>query len=281
MQEQVCKNCGNHFTGKFCNNCGEKVYNEHSKSFRHLFEEAFHFLTHLDSKFLKSVKLLLFRPGFLSVEFCRGVRKKYFKPISLFLIGVVLYLIFPLTQGLNMSFTSTVSHFRFNGMPVVERIAEKKMAGKNMSAEMVAAKYDSKSPKFAKILLFIILPLAGLSLQMLFYKRGKYYFDHFILGTELTTFFIYATFLIMSAFLKLSGIVYEYVSGKPYYYDDWVSGPIAILLLLAAWTSAIKRFYKVSTAHAFLKALLFLILFTIITFVIYRFILFLIVMLFI
>lgn len=281
MQEQVCKNCGNHFTGKFCNNCGEKVYDEHSKSFKHLFEEAFHFLTHLDGKFLKSVKLLLFRPGFLSAEFCRGVRKKYFKPVSLFLIGIVIYLIFPLTQGLNMSFTNTVNHFRFNGMTVVERIAEKKVANRNMTVEMVAEKYDSKSPKFAKILLFIILPLAGLALQVLFYKRGKYYFDHFILGTELTTFFIYTNFLIISALLKLYGIVYKYISSNPYYYDDWVSGPIAIVLLLAAWTSAFKRFYKVSAVHAFLKALLFLILFTIITFVIYRSILFLIVMLFI
>lgn len=281
MQEQVCKNCGNHFTGKFCNNCGEKVYDEHSKSFKHLFEEAFHFLTHLDSKFLKSVKLLLFRPGFLSTEFCRGVRKKYFKPVSLFLIGVILYLIFPLTQGLNMSFTNTINNFKFNGVTVVQGMAERKAANKNVPIEEIAAKYDSKSPKFAKILLFIILPLSGLALQMLFYKRRKYYFDHFILGTELTTFFIYANFLIISALLKLYGIVYEYISNKPYYYDDWVSGPIAIVILLAAWTSAIKRFYKVSTIHAFLKTLLFLILFTIITFVIYRFILFLIVMLFI
>ena len=27
----VCKNCGNHFQGKYCNLCGEKVYSEKEK----------------------------------------------------------------------------------------------------------------------------------------------------------------------------------------------------------------------------------------------------------
>src|ERR671913_130444 len=46
-----CKHCGNYFSGKYCNKCGEKVYTDHEKSIPHFFEEAFHFLTHLKAHF--------------------------------------------------------------------------------------------------------------------------------------------------------------------------------------------------------------------------------------
>jgi hypothetical protein len=36
-----CKNCGNSFAGKFCNNCGEKVYTDHDKSFAHILKRYF------------------------------------------------------------------------------------------------------------------------------------------------------------------------------------------------------------------------------------------------
>src|SRR5690349_21293596 len=104
MQDALiaCKNCGNQFTGKFCNNCGEKVYTEHDKTFAHFIEESFHFITHIDSKFLRTWWLVMTRPAVVSTDISQGVRKRYYKPINLFLIGVVLYLLFPFFPGLNM-----------------------------------------------------------------------------------------------------------------------------------------------------------------------------------
>jgi hypothetical protein len=55
MQDAIiCKNCGNQFLGKYCNECGEKVYTEHDKTFSHFLGETFHFITHWDSKILKA-----------------------------------------------------------------------------------------------------------------------------------------------------------------------------------------------------------------------------------
>src|SRR5688500_3391743 len=97
-----CKNCNHSFTGKYCNVCGEKVYSGHDKEIKHVFEEAFHFLTHFEGKFLTTIKTIFTNPGMLSLDYCNGIRKKYFKPISLFLMIVILYLLFPLFEGLNM-----------------------------------------------------------------------------------------------------------------------------------------------------------------------------------
>jgi len=163
--EPVCQNCGQPTPGKFCANCGEKVYTAHDKSIRHLFEEAFHFITHLDSKFFRSIALVIKKPGFLSVEFCRGVRKKYFKPVSLFLIGVVIYLLLPFVQGLNLRFDSSIATFNSIGIHVLETAAEKKAAAHHVTMETLGEHYDAKSPKIAKLLLFLVLPLTGLALM--------------------------------------------------------------------------------------------------------------------
>src|SRR6476620_2272424 len=106
----TCPSCGNNFTGNYCNHCGEKLITEHDKKLSHVFEEALHFITHFDSKFLTTVKLVLTRTGFVSKEYCAGRRKKYFKPISLFLISVVVYLLVPaLPAGMNIRFESQIS----------------------------------------------------------------------------------------------------------------------------------------------------------------------------
>src|SRR6476469_3259094 len=82
----TCKNCGNHFEGEYCNICGEKIYHEHDKRFAHFIEEAFHFTTHFDSKIFRSFWLIFSKPGFLAQEFALGRRKKYFSPVSLFMV---------------------------------------------------------------------------------------------------------------------------------------------------------------------------------------------------
>src|SRR5918993_3822483 len=99
-----CKHCGNYFNGKYCNKCGEKVYTDHDKSIPHFFEEAFHFLTHFEGTFFTTIKTIFSRPGKLSSDYCNGIRKKYFKPLPLFMLLVVLYLVFPIFSGLNTPF---------------------------------------------------------------------------------------------------------------------------------------------------------------------------------
>ncbi|MEJ7625555.1 MAG: DUF3667 domain-containing protein [Ferruginibacter sp.] len=102
----TCKNCGFNFTGYYCNRCGEKVYTEVDKSLTHLIQGTFHFITHLEGTFLNALKTFLTQPGKFSFDYCRGIRKKYYKPVSFFMMLVILYLIFPRFQGLNMKLST-------------------------------------------------------------------------------------------------------------------------------------------------------------------------------
>lgn len=278
----ICKNCGNSFSGKFCNACGEKVYNEKDKSIKHFFEDIFHFLTHFDNKFFKTLLLIFKKPGTFSLLYCNGIRARFYKPASLFLIGIILYLIFPLFQGLNLSFSGNKVFMNNQGMHFIISLAEQKAAAKHISIKELGESYDHMSPKFAKILLLILLPLTGLVLKLLFRRKRAWYFDHLVLATEVNSFYLYFTFFILPAFLFIPALIAKiFNSGQAVFFTDIITMPVYLVTLFSWCAVAFKTFYKIKTGQALLKALLFLLLHAIIIFIIYRVILFLIVLLFI
>jgi hypothetical protein len=276
--ETICKNCGNRFTGKFCNQCGEKVYTEHDKTFGHFLEEGFHFITHFDSKLLKTWWLIMTRPGFVSKEIADGRRKPYYKPLNLFIIGVILYLLFPFLPGLNMPLSQHVK--QLHG-PIGTVMVRNKMESKHITFKQLSDKFDKKSPKFAKVLLLIVIPLSGLVLQLLFANKKRYFFDHITLASELNTFYLYLIFFIVPLVYTIVLLVTKLFGGSYFDLEDFITIPLYFLVVGAYCTRAFQRFYGQKKAWAIFKSVLFLVAHGVIVYIIYRFILFCLVLLFI
>lgn len=275
---QHCLGCGNTFTGNYCNQCGEKVYHDHEKTFGHFIGHTLHFLTHLDNKFLKSFILVFRRPGFLSQEICRGVRKKYFPPLNLFLIGVILYLLFPILQGLNMPLESHLSHVY---APLIQPVVDHKLRHSGDLAAL-SARYANLAPTIAKPLLLIILPLCAVMLSLLFRKAKTYFYDHMTLSAELNTFFLYLSFFIIPLIdLIISGIYGLISNTERTQLTDQLMGWLISAALLWFCIIAFRRFYKENYWRIILKSVLFLIWQAIVIFIIYRIIHVLLVLLFI
>jgi hypothetical protein len=274
----TCKNCGNTFTGKFCNNCGEKVYDEHDKRISHLFEEAFHFITHLEGSFFKTVKTILTRPGRFAKDYCAGIRKKYFKPISLFLILIVLYLLFPFLDGLNLRFHTYVSP-EYQYSAIAAPVAKQKMKTHHLTEEQLTSTYDKKSPAFAKLFILILIPLTAVLLWLLFITSKRYFFDHFILAIEIISFLILVIYLLMPL------MIYITVSISPRAESFFQEGTVfsyVIYVLFGVYVSrAFRNFYKQKRWVSAVKALVFWLVFLIGIQFIYRILLYFLVMLFI
>ncbi len=275
----ICKSCGNQFHGKFCNECGEKVYTDHDKTFGHFLEESFHFLTHFDNKLFKSWWLVMSRPGFVSTQISNGVRRPYYKPANLFIIGVILYLLFPLFEGLNMPMKYHLhgTIYRFLSQPMVEY----KMAARHLTLNQLAEKYDHNSPKFAKVLLLIIIPLSAFSLQLLFIRRRRLFFDHITLASELNTFYLFFTFfgipiLFFCTFIVALSTFHQFILA----FNDDIAIPIHLAGFGVYCAIAFKRFYNVTWRHAILKSALFLGAHWVVAYTLYKFILFSLVLLF-
>lgn len=273
----ICKNCGNQFEGNFCNLCGEKVYTEHDKTFAHFLEDGFHFITHFDSKLLRTWWLIMTRPGFVSREISQGRRKPYYKPLNLFIIGVVLYLLFPFFQGLNMPMKY---HMQELHGPIATSMIETKMQSHHLTLDQLAAKFDAKSPKVAKLLLLIIIPLSGMALHGLFYKKRLYFFDHITLAAELNTFYLYFTFFVIPLLFTIVVLVSKLFGAGRFDIGDTITMPLYFLVFGSYTVHSFIRFYGENRGWAVFKSVLFLVAHAAIVYFIYRFILFCVVLLF-
>lgn len=80
-----CLNCGMELQGHFCHRCGQKDQNRRLP-LKALLHDVFHDLWHLDHKILESLRLLCFRPGFLTAEYLSGRRIRHVPPFRLYVI---------------------------------------------------------------------------------------------------------------------------------------------------------------------------------------------------
>lgn len=83
-EDKTCQNCGSTVEQRFCSNCGQEN-TESRQTFGHLVRHFFEDITHYEGKFWKTIRFLLFRPGFLTREFLQGRRMNYVPPVRLYI----------------------------------------------------------------------------------------------------------------------------------------------------------------------------------------------------
>lgn len=87
-----CLNCEAPLHGEFCSNCGQS-----SKGINHFFltliNEAFEEVFSRNSRFWKTLIYLLFRPGMLSQEYCKGRRVSYIRPVKLYFFTSIIFFV--------------------------------------------------------------------------------------------------------------------------------------------------------------------------------------------
>jgi Protein of unknown function (DUF3667) len=109
-----CLNCGVTVVGKYCHNCGQENV-EPKESVWHLLSHFFNDITHFDGKFFSTLKILLFKPGFLSKEYMNGRRAGYLNPVRMyFFTSFIFFLIFFSAFHFD-KFNSKDVDFTFNG----------------------------------------------------------------------------------------------------------------------------------------------------------------------
>jgi Protein of unknown function (DUF3667) len=88
----ICKNCDTKHNDKFCKNCGQKAA-VGELTLHDVYHETWHAITHTDSGLLKLIKDLFIRPKMVYLSYFSGQRKKYFSPVTFFLImaGILIF----------------------------------------------------------------------------------------------------------------------------------------------------------------------------------------------
>ncbi|PKV67350.1 DUF3667 domain-containing protein [Pontibacter ramchanderi] len=80
-----CPNCGYTFeeVNNYCPNCGQENH-DLNVPVKHLVEEFFESTLHYDTKFLRTLKYLITRPGYLTEKFNLGQRASFVPPFRLY-----------------------------------------------------------------------------------------------------------------------------------------------------------------------------------------------------
>jgi hypothetical protein len=198
----TCKNCNKKFNGKYCNNCGQKHYSDSDKHISSIFKETFHYFTHFEGTLFSTLKVIYFHSGKLSVDYCNGIRKKYFHPVSFYFLIVALYLVFPVAEGLNVPLQ--FQEKTYMGELKREQVLSK-MQDETITREQFTEKYVHASTKVSKILLFLFIPFSTILISFLYYNQKRLIFDLIIFSTEINIFFITTFFLLFP--LLVMGIV--------------------------------------------------------------------------
>src|SRR6202008_3570248 len=135
--------------GLYCNLCGEKVIEAKDRSFRVFLSHILIATTIVDNKFVKSLALIIQRPGFLSREYVDGKRVKYMRPLQMFFILNLIYFLFPVLQMFNSSlFTqlNVLPHAR-----LAREVIVSKLSAEGISYRGFELMYNDKTTSLAKL----------------------------------------------------------------------------------------------------------------------------------
>ena len=206
--ERICKNCEKKLEDefKYCPGCGQ----QHKEKVVHFKQFILDFLGDyftFDSLIIRSVRPLLFSPGFLTNEFIAGRRVRYIPPLRMF---IFISIIFFLVLG-----------------PVERTVALER----NEEAEFLDNFFNVWFPR----LFFLLLPLFALFLYVLFRKPGRFYLTHFIFSVHLHAFiFVLLTIMV---------VLIDYIFPTSVFLSQW-SLIITIFVLQLYLLVALRKVYE-------------------------------------
>lgn len=204
FKSHICKSCGNSFTGIYCNQCGEKVLLPADRSLSTFLSNIMIAITFADSKFIKTLWLVLTKPGFISREFAEGRRVRYLRPLSLFFVLNLIYFLFPVIQLFNASLhTQLLTPFRHL---YAHWVALKMVALQIKSIASFEIIYNEKTIGLAKLLVMVFVFLASLPLNLLYRQRNRYFVDHVGFMVELACFNLFMNAIFLTLITRLLGL---------------------------------------------------------------------------
>jgi len=245
-----CPNCDKQLKAdmNFCPNCGQE---NHIKrvSVSMLVSDFSSTYFSFDSKLFSSLKYLLTKPSFLSLEYLNGKIEAYLRPIRMYIfISFAFFLLNSITSTNNVldaiDFTKDGKSISLE--EVQDDINSPKLQN-NEDEKAIDAIDEFFDGKFTKIfsdkrelnsfmsflisklpiLIFFLIPVFGGLLYLFFYKKKYYYVDHLVFALHIQSFFFVV--LIVSTIMEwvfkvdlvgfaiLGVLIYGFIAARKFY----------------------------------------------------------------
>jgi hypothetical protein len=230
-----CPSCAEPGRGRYCSACGERFLVDQDFSLRHFFFETLpNEVFDIDGKFLRTLRILLLRPGMLASEYVAGRRKPYVGPLRFYVIAFLLHA--TLAALLTGHGPSLAEHIRESDpTQLLARLAASR-PGINWNDPELRASLSERGRWFAEIgTMLIFLVIAALQ-KLVFLRSGRRYLEHVALSLNIVSFYI------VVLLLAEVGIG---IFGRSHFadYDIDAQQWAGATLLPVYWFLAIRRFY--------------------------------------
>lgn len=271
----ACSNCGAAMEGRYCHACGQKRITAGERGLGHLIGEGLRQVTELDGKLLRTLRLLLFKPGMLSREYLDDRRARYATPISLFLLANVLYFFAPALTDFNLPFadqvpgamalqsldeSSTLSpehraglahsagqkHSRWTAPWVMRKVAARAAVEPGYDLRRLAHDYDDEAGLVGKVLMVVHVPILALGLALVYARQRRWFAEHFVVALHLFTFVLLFAQLVVAPVAWLSA--HTTLELRPPY--DRILSLAVLGALLAYFLCACRTAYRVGWGAA-------------------------------
>ena len=234
-----CPNCGATLAGDYCHQCGQKKIHPNEFSVRRFLGRLFTEFIDLESnKIIKTLRVMILKPGLLAREYLAGRRSTYIGPVKLYLTFSAIYFLFA---------WGALGDIRGGGAERAARnprtVAEARRRG--VDPRVLADKAYEKAEKYASALRFSSVLVSGLFLSLLYVRMKKYYVEHLIFSLYYYSFDFFSKSAFALLFIVIAAVGWKLPSRV---LDSfYVIGFIYILF-------ALRRVYQQSWKMTLLKA---------------------------
>ena len=273
--------------GEYCSSCGQRD-RDLNVPVKELASEVIETIPSFDKRMMRTVALLLFKPGVLTLEYLSGKRKQYASPFRLYFgISFLFFFLIALDDsdtkyvaGQNSGRTGpsevtsspdTIyafvdgkkSNLRFT---IVDSVRSEKMFGRDVAVGFRKLKdnpqlFFDKLKEYRPKIIFLLLPVFALLLKVLYIRSRILYIRHLVFAFYFHT-FVFLVLLWMDLlgftgveFLSSSSVLFLffipvnlYFGMMKVYRQSWIKTLVKCLLLAAA--------YGASFLFAFIIAIL-------------------------
>ena len=209
---RLCPNCGAGANQNYCPNCGQGQTNT-IIPIGHLFRDVLDQFLLLDSKLIRTLKPLFFRPGFLTNEYICGRRAQYVSPFRIyFVISAIYFLGFSIAhydvdvmRGLAYTLEQAHPSHRPDALRAEEagaRHLDQHGMGMTVAMSHVKPLESDRAHRHHRavkltsgwfirnqsLITFLLVPMAALLLKLLYLKTKRLYIEHLVFAVHIQSF---------------------------------------------------------------------------------------------
>jgi hypothetical protein len=203
----LCANCGASLADRYCGRCGQDSHV--SLSLGHFLHELVEGLFHVDSKFWRTLRTLVTRPGLLTEQYLDGKRSSYSPPFRSYLVISIVYFVLAsifatetsrvVSSGGREIRASDCAQIAANpGWPLrfVPDLERRCLRALGDDRQALKTTVENLLPK----VMFVVLPLVALVQFWIYRRRRPLYLENLVFVLHFQSFYYLAsTFALLLA----------------------------------------------------------------------------------